>query len=93
MAATGGLHRPMNRVAEGSGTGLVTYLGPLPGEGGVVGFAASNRVKILVDRTGCGRPVVDLTSVFHRYLTLSEGVKLAAQTFDKDVAMLSCCAG
>ncbi len=34
-----------------------------------------------------------LTSVFHPYLTLSEGVKLAAQTFDKDVAMLSCCAG
>ena len=40
MAATGGLHRPMNRVAEGPGTGPVTYLGPLPGEGGVVGFAA-----------------------------------------------------
>ena len=43
MAATGGLHRPMNRVAEGPGTGPVTYLGPLPGEGGVVGVAASNR--------------------------------------------------
>ncbi len=41
MAATGGLHRPMNRVAEGRGTGPVTYLGPLPGEGGVVSVAAA----------------------------------------------------
>jgi mercuric reductase len=40
-----------------------------------------------------GLTIEDLTSVFHPYLTLSEGVKLAAQTFDKDVAMLSCCAG
>ncbi len=40
-----------------------------------------------------GLAIEDLTSVFHPYLTLSEGVKLAAQTFDKDVAMLSCCAG
>ena len=34
----------------------------------------------------------DLTSTFHPYLTLSEGIKLAAQTFTKDVAKLSCCA-
>ncbi len=40
-----------------------------------------------------GLTIENLTSVFHPYLTLSEGVKLAAQTFDKDVAMLSCCAG
>ena len=40
-----------------------------------------------------GLTIEDLTAVFHPYLTLSEGVKLAAPTFDKDVAMLSCCAG
>jgi mercuric reductase len=34
----------------------------------------------------------DLTSTFHPYLTLSEGIKLAAQTFSKDVSTLSCCA-
>jgi mercuric reductase len=34
----------------------------------------------------------DLTATFHPYLTLSEGIKLAAQTFTKDVAKLSCCA-
>lgn len=36
--------------------------------------------------------VEDLTSAFHPYLTLSEGIKLAAQAFTKDVARLSCCA-
>ena len=39
-----------------------------------------------------GLTVEDLTSTFHPYLTLSEGIKLAAQTFNKDVAKLSCCA-
>ncbi len=35
----------------------------------------------------------ELTSTLHPYLTLSEGVKLAALTFQKDVKKLSCCAG
>ena len=39
-----------------------------------------------------GLTIEDLTSTFHPYLTQSEGIKLAAQTFDKDVAKLSCCA-
>jgi mercuric reductase len=39
-----------------------------------------------------GLTIDDLTSTFHPYLTLSEGIKLAAQAFDKDVAKLSCCA-
>ncbi len=39
-----------------------------------------------------GLTIEDLTSTLHPYLTLSEGIKLAAQTFDKDVATLSCCA-
>jgi mercuric reductase len=39
-----------------------------------------------------GLTIEDLASTFHPYLTLSEGIKLAAQTFDKDVAKLSCCA-
>jgi mercuric reductase len=39
-----------------------------------------------------GLTIEDLASLFHPYLTLSEGIKLAAQTFDKDVAKLSCCA-
>jgi len=39
-----------------------------------------------------GITVTDLAQSFHPYLTLSEGIKLAALTFGKDVAKLSCCA-
>lgn len=39
-----------------------------------------------------GIPVRELTACFHPYLTLSEGVKLAALAFSKDVNKLSCCA-
>lgn len=39
-----------------------------------------------------GIPVADLVDTFHPYLTLSEGIKLAAITFGKDVKKLSCCA-
>ena len=34
----------------------------------------------------------ELASAFHPYLTLSEGVKLAAIAFGKDITKLSCCA-
>ncbi|MEQ8246661.1 MAG: mercury(II) reductase [Alphaproteobacteria bacterium] len=37
--------------------------------------------------------VKDLASTIFPYLTTVEGLKLAAQTFDKDVSKLSCCAG
>lgn len=37
--------------------------------------------------------LADLTSLYFPYLTMVEGVKLAAITFHKDVEKLSCCAG
>lgn len=40
-----------------------------------------------------GLKVDDLTNTLFPYLTQVEGLKLAALAFDKDVAMLSCCAG
>lgn len=40
-----------------------------------------------------GIRVSDLVGTLFPYLTLGEGVKLAAQTFEKDLARLSCCAG
>ena len=40
-----------------------------------------------------GMSVVDLGEMIFPYLTTVEGLKLAAQTFDKDLAKLSCCAG
>ncbi len=39
-----------------------------------------------------GITVQELVAQFHPYLTLSEGIKLAAITFGKDVKKLSCCA-
>jgi mercuric reductase len=39
-----------------------------------------------------GITVKEIKQMFHPYLTLSEGVKLAAISFDKDVKKLSCCA-
>ncbi len=40
-----------------------------------------------------GLTVGDLADTIFPYLTTVEGLKLAAQTFDKDVSKLSCCAG
>ena len=37
--------------------------------------------------------VRDLTETLFPYLTQVEGLKLAALSFDRDVALLSCCAG
>lgn len=39
-----------------------------------------------------GLTTSDIVSTLHPYLTWGEGLKLAAQTFTKDVAKLSCCA-
>ena len=39
------------------------------------------------------RIIDDLADTIFTYLTTVEGLKLAAQTFDKDVSTLSCCAG
>ena len=39
-----------------------------------------------------GITVNELARTFHPYLTLSEGIKLAAIAFGKDIATLSCCA-
>ena len=44
---------------------------------------------IAIDR---GMTVRELASGWAPYLAMAEGLKLAAQTFDRDVARLSCCA-
>jgi mercuric reductase len=40
-----------------------------------------------------GMTYADLAGTIFPYLTTVEGLKLAAQAFDKDIAKLSCCAG
>ena len=49
-------------------------------------YAASLAVKFHLT-------VSDLTETMAPYLTMAEGIKLAAQTFGRDVNKLSCCAG
>ena len=41
----------------------------------------------------CGMTARGLGSTIFPYLTMVEGLKLAAQTFERDVTKLSCCAG
>jgi len=54
-------------------------------EGGELAMQISLAIK-------AGMTIQELADMFHPYLTLSEGVKLAAITFNKDVSELSCCA-
>ncbi len=53
---------------------------------GEVIYAATLAVKF-------GLTIEDLRETMAPYLTMAEGLKLAALTFDKDVSRLSCCAG
>ena len=58
----------------------------LSADGGEVIQTAALAIKF-------GITIDDLTSTLFPYLTQVEGLKLAAIAFDKDVSMLSCCAG
>jgi mercuric reductase len=58
----------------------------------IVGHQAEEMIMEPALAVRFGLTIEDITSVLHPYLTSSEGIKLAALTFDKDVAMLSCCA-
>jgi pyruvate/2-oxoglutarate dehydrogenase complex dihydrolipoamide dehydrogenase (E3) component len=68
-----------NHKAHGS-----TFDGVMP-TGSNLDFAAILAVKF-------GLNYRDLIDTFHPYLTAVEGVRLAAQAFDKEVEKLSCCA-
>jgi mercuric reductase len=72
-------------VAE-SETGRLLGAHILAAEGGEVVQLGTLAVKF-------GLTVDDLTGTLFPYLTQSEALKLAAQTFNKDVSKLSCCAG
>ena len=41
----------------------------------------------------CGMTVRQLANIWCPYLTISEGIMLAAQAFTMDVSKLSCCGG
>ncbi|QYJ15043.1 Mercuric reductase [Rubrobacter xylanophilus DSM 9941] len=71
-------------VAE-AGTGRLLGAHMVAENAGDVIYAATLAVRF-------GLTVSDLTENFAPYLTMSEGIKLAAQSFGRDVSRLSCCA-
>ncbi len=71
-------------VAE-EDTGKLLGAHVLADQAGEVIQAATLAVKF-------GLRLQDLVETFHPYLTMVEGLKLAALTFQKDVSKLSCCA-
>jgi mercuric reductase len=62
---------------------------------GVHMLAANSGDAILagVYAVECGMTVDQLANIWCPYLTMAEGIKLAAQAFTMDVAKLSCCGG
>jgi mercuric reductase len=71
-------------VADGE-TGKLLGAHILADDAGEVIQAATLAIKF-------GLRVQDVVETFHPYLTMAEGLKLAALTFDRDVSKLSCCA-
>lgn len=72
-------------VAE-NGTGRILGVQILAPEAGEVIQSAGLAIR-------AGMTVSDLSSMLFPYLTMVEGLKLCAQSFSRDVANLSCCAG
>ncbi|MGB6408877.1 MAG: FAD-dependent oxidoreductase, partial [Planococcus donghaensis] len=61
--------------------------------GHIVADNAGDVIYALTLAVKFGLTIEDISDTLAPYLTMSEGVKLAALTFDKDVSQLSCCAG
>lgn len=56
-------------------------------------YAAGDVIYAVALAVKFGLTVEDLRETLAPYLTMADGLKLAALTFDKDVSKLSCCAG
>lgn len=61
--------------------------------GQIMAPEGADSIQTLVLAISHGMTTAELGATIFPYLTTVEGLKLAAQTFDKDVAKLSCCAG
>ncbi|CAM4379967.1 mercury(II) reductase [Palleronia rufa] len=61
--------------------------------GQIVAPEGADTIQTLAMALKIGMTAKALGETIFPYLTTVEGLKLAAQTFDKDVAKLSCCAG
>jgi mercuric reductase len=80
----GDTHGLFKLVAE---TGSSRLLGA-----SIIADAAGEVIQSAVLAIKAGMTVDELASTWAPYLTMAEGLKLAAQTFGRDVAKLSCCA-
>jgi pyruvate/2-oxoglutarate dehydrogenase complex dihydrolipoamide dehydrogenase (E3) component len=78
--------RGLIKLVADVATGRILGAHMVAAEAGEVIQAATLAVKF-------GLTADDLTGTLFPYLTQVEGLKLAAIAFEKDVAMLSCCAG
>jgi mercuric reductase len=58
----------------------------------VLGPGAGDVIQSAVLAIRHGITTAELAATFHPYLTMAESLRLAAQTFTRDVAQLSCCA-
>ncbi len=61
--------------------------------GQIMAPEGADSIQTLVLAIKHAMTTAELGATIFPYLTTVEGLKLAAQTFDKDVAKLSCCAG
>jgi mercuric reductase len=59
----------------------------------VIADGAGEIITAAVYALTAGLTIDQIAHTWHPYLTMAEGLKLAAQTFTADVAKLSCCAG
>jgi len=87
-AARAGCPRYARADQAGGGSGTDRLLG-----GVIVAPESADSVQTLVMALKFGMMTKALGATIFPYLTTVEGLKLAAQTFDRDVAKLSCCAG
>lgn len=85
-AQTNGDTRGLIKLVADKSTDQLLGAHVLAGDAGEVIQAASLALK-------SGMTVREIQETLFPYLTMSEGLKLAALSFDKDPAMLSCCAG
>jgi mercuric reductase len=57
-----------------------------------VADSAGEVIAAAVYAIRAGMTVSDLAGTWTPYLTMSEGLRLAAQAFSRDISKLSCCA-
>jgi len=91
---------PLEAIPRALVNGETTGLFKLVAESGsgrllgasIIADSAGEVIQSAVLAIKAGMTVAEIASTWAPYLTMAEGLKLAAQTFVRDVAKLSCCA-